>query len=309
MIENETDEKVTALREELRNGRRTNKTSEGAERYSEGPDGQVGSSIQEVRRDDKATRGNRSASTGNKRSAKEIAQRVRSSGRRYGNDGSSPSDGNKPSERDSGRTVSAIERLDDVPVRIDNTIELPPPIVGKYREDYTKTERGGKYMYYLVADRSQVITPEEYKALPSEKDAKASSNAGGITEKLKDFGESIFPGGKGSTLTNAEARDLLEPLAAALIDYGGYLDKFLQMRTHSVDMPDIWGDMTEMEANVLARLMIRRGQKNAAAAEVVRNVVHGDDYIQAAIIVVPRVIKTAEALRSVPRKPKVVRVV
>ena len=303
-----SDDKAEALREELRNGRRSNKASQSTLGHREGPDGQIGPGIQETGRDYKATGGNRSTSSSNKRSAKEIAQRVRSGGGRHGNNGSGAPNGNQPGERDSGRAVSAIERLDDIPERIDNTIELPPPIVGKYREDYTKTERGGKYMYYLIADRSQVITPDEYKALPSEKDAKTSSNSAGITEDLKKFGASIFPGGKGSTLTNAEARDLLEPLASCLIDYGGYLDKFLQMKTQNPELPDVWGDMTEMEATVIAKLMIRRGQKNAAAAELVRNVVGGDDYIQAAIIVVPRVIKTAEALRSAPRKPKVARV-
>ena len=302
-----TEDKAEALREELRNGRRTIKASSDPIGHSEGTDGQAGSSIQTARRNGAKPKPNAAGTRSNKRSAQEIAERVRSSGGRHGDNGARIANGDQQSTGDTAATTGvAIERLDDIPERIDNEIPLPPPVIGRYREDYAKTERGGKYMYYLIADRSQIITPEEYKALPRADEAKPSSNFTGITENIKKVTDTILPSGKGSTLTNAEAKEYSEPLAAALIDYGGYLDKFLQMRSGDPNAPDVWGDLTEMEAAVLARIMIRRGQKNAAAAGVVRTLVNGDDYIQAGIIVIPRVMKTAEMLRST-RKLKVVK--
>lgn len=299
-------DKAEALREELRSGRRTNKTSSDTIGHSEITDGSIGSGVQIAGRDNGKAKRDTAGTRSNKRSAKEIVERVRQGSRRHGNNGGSASNGDQPGRGDTAAATTgvAIERLDDVPTRIDNEIPLPAPVIGRYREDYAKTERGGKYMYYLIADRSQIITPEEYKALPHADESKSSSNFAGITENIKKVTDTLLPGGKGSTLSNAEAKEYAEPLAAALVDYGGYLDKFLQMRSGDPLMPDVWGDLTEMEAAVLARIMIRRGQKNAAAAEMVRTLVNGDDYIQSALIVVPRIIKTTEVLRS-SRRSKV----
>jgi len=193
-----------------------------------------------------------------------------------------------------------------VPGRIDNEIPLPPEKIIHYREDYAPTHRGGKFAYYLKSDKTQFVTPDVYRTLPSQAGDKKSFTDE-VSDGFKKVSDTIFPGGKGSTLTNQEAKELLSPLAAALVDYGGYVDKFLQYRTQDPSMPDIWGDLTELEATILAKLMIRRGQKSAGAAAVVRNMVAGDDYIQAAIIIVPRVMRTVEATRRIPRKPRIVR--
>ncbi len=305
----ELDEKVAALREELRDGRRFNQTGESAIGHGTGANEQARSGVQATGRNNATAKRDRSTTASNKRSSQEIAQRVRQSSGRPGNDGSSTSDGNIQGQGNSGSAVTAaIERLDDVPVRIDNELPLPPEKPsGRCKEDYAPTRRGGKSVYYLLADKSQTITQEEYKALPREGDASKPESSGGLADGLKKVSDTIFPGGKGTTLTNQEAKDLLAPLANALVDYGGYVDKFLQYRTHDPGMPDIWGDLTELEATVLARLMIRRGQKSPAAAAVVRQMVESDDYIQAAIIVVPRVMRTVEATRRIPRKPRIVR--
>lgn len=297
-------DKVEALREELRNGRRSGEAGESLVGHSAGPNEQVGSSIQEPGRDNKPTRRNRRTPASYERSIEEKSKRVRQGSGRSGDDGSGAANGDIQSQGNSGRTISAIERLDEVPERIDNEIPLQEKPVGRYREDYSKTERNGKYVYYLLADRTQTITPEQYKALPNEKDAKTSAFANGISENIKKVGESIFPSSKGTTLSQTEAKELLEPLASAIQDYGGYVDRFLQYRTQEPAMSDIWGDLTELEAQVLARIMIRRGQKNAAAATVVREMVNSSDYVQAAIIIVPRAMKTVEMTRRTSKKAR-----
>ncbi len=107
----------------------------------------------------------------------------------------------------------------------------------------------------------------------------------------------------GKILSEQEAKNLLEPLTQAIMDYGDYGDSYLRGQTHDPTVI-IWGDLTQLEASTIARILIRRGQRNAAAAELVRGMVNGLDYISAAIIVVPRVIRTADTLQRLPKKRK-----
>lgn len=237
-------DKVEALREELRNGRRASKAGAGVERHREGANRPAGSGIQDAGRDNGAPGRNGAAAPNDQRSSESKSKRKRQGGGRPGNDGGSAADGSKQAA-DARATSASIEAVDPV---------LPPT-------------------------RDNVIP---------------------IDKKPAKERKPLFPKG---LLSAAEAKEYQEPLAAALIDYGGYVDRYLRTRA-GADMPDIWGDLTQLEADVLARVMIRRGQRNAVAASVVRNVVESSDYVQAIIIVVPRVIKTSEMLVP-PRKRRV----
>jgi hypothetical protein len=62
--------------------------------------------------------------------------------------------------------------------------------------------------------------------------------------------------------------------------------------------------MDEEEIETLARMMLRRGQRSPAAANAVRNIVDGADYIDTAVIMVPRVIKTMQQVNKRPRAEK-----
>ena len=295
--EEQQDQKIEALREELRNGRRSDKTSKSALGSGEDTDRSARSGVQVTRRDNATASRDGSTPTDNKRGTQEKPKRIGQGSRRSGNNGSSDSDRGEQSTRDTSHAPAAIERIDDIPERVDPIL----PTKGRYKEDYRRTQRDAKNVYTLLTDPSVVIQPEEYRLLPNSPQAPKKGIFSQLTGRITPDTSTIRTSGK-STLTQQEAKEFLEPLASALVDYGGYIDKFLQYRTHDPAMPDIWGDMTEAEAQVLARLMIRRGQRSAAAASVVRNMVHGDDYIQAAIIVIPRVMRTVETTRRMPKR-------
>ena len=297
MINEEQQQKIEALREELRNGRRANQTGESAIGHGESTDGQTGPSVSSARRNNPAVDGNTGPARGNKRGPKKEPKRIGQGSGRPGNDGSSTTDRSEQGTRDTGH-VAAIERLDDIPERIDPIL----PTKGRYKEDYKRKWKGNKHVYTLLTDPSIFIEQGEYDLLPNTPTPQKPSIFSHLTGLRQPSDTSNLRTSSKTTLTQQEAKDFLDPLASALIDYGGYVDKFLQFRTHDANMPDIWGDLTEAESLVLARLMIRRGQKSAAAASVVRNMVHGDDYIQAAIIVIPRVMRTVEATRRIPKR-------
>ncbi len=144
--------------------------------------------------------------------------------------------------------------------------------------------------------------PERFEDLPNQPGAKKEQPQKSRIEEAVEAGvklkKQFFRAGK--ILSETEAKNLLEPLTSAIMDYGDYGDIYLRGQAHDPTLV-IWGDLTLLEAGTLARILIRRGQRSAAAAELVRGMVGGLDYISAAIIVVPRVMRTAESL---PRKPR-----
>lgn len=51
-------------------------------------------------------------------------------------------------------------------------------------------------------------------------------------------------------------------------------------------------------------MMLRRGERSPQAANAVRNIVDGADYLSAAVITVPRVIKTIQQGNKRPKSEK-----
>lgn len=123
-----------------------------------------------------------------------------------------------------------------------------------------------------------------------------------VIDKAAEIKKAIFK--KKTPLTEKEATEYKEPLMHAMQSYGEYADRYIKWRTQQIDMADIWGNITDTEAEALANIMIRRGMRSAHAAEAVRNMVNGEDYISVAAMIVPRVIATTEEMKKVPPKPK-----
>ena len=147
--------------------------------------------------------------------------------------------------------------------------------------------------------------PERFEDLPGQPGEKKEQPQKSKLEQAVEAGvklkKQFFRAGK--ILSETEAKNLLEPLTQAIMDYGDYGDQYLRGEAHDATII-IWGDLTLLEAGTLARILIRRGQRNAAAAELVRGMVNGLDYISAAIIVVPRVMRTADTLQRLPKKQR-----
>ncbi len=118
--------------------------------------------------------------------------------------------------------------------------------------------------------------------------------------KQPGFGEKYFKR-EASKLSQKEVVELFEPLKQALQDDFGYLDEGIWLYCMSEDRQPIWGNIDDDEVSVLARLMLKQGQKNAEVAASVRILVDSDIYIQVAAIVAPRAIRTYQMLKGSPR--------
>lgn len=108
----------------------------------------------------------------------------------------------------------------------------------------------------------------------------------------------------GSTLTKKEADEYYEPLKAAIIDNGASLDQLIAWKTGKPLTYDIWGNITEFEAESLAKIMIKRGMDNPQAASIVRKFIDSKDYITVCVMMVPRVQMTVEVLRATEREKR-----
>lgn len=118
------------------------------------------------------------------------------------------------------------------------------------------------------------------------------------------FAKFKAPFKEGKVLSKKEVEELREPFMGALRDDFKYLDEALWWWSHDGSEPQIWSDLDNEEIEVIARTMLRRGERSPAAALAVRNIVDGSDYINTAVIMVPRLIKTAQQVNKRPRKEK-----
>jgi hypothetical protein len=123
-----------------------------------------------------------------------------------------------------------------------------------------------------------------------------------IIDKAVEIKKTIFK--KRSPLSEKEAQEYKEPLMSAIQSYGEYADKYVRWRTEQPEMAEIWGDIMDFEAEALANIMIRRGMKSAHAAEAIRSMIAGEDYISVGVMLLPRIIRTTEEMKKIPAKPR-----
>lgn len=259
---------IEQLREELRNGR--------VRQTGESLDGDFGISHQEARgsvqvvlRESNGDGPVDNTAPGARGSVEKKPVRIGRAGRRHGPDNSGIAQGDYGATRT--RRAGGLETDEPIPQR--NTIE-PELVVNTIKEE----------------PKRPVGRPPKPETLKARADEKSK--------------EAVFPWFKESkTLSKDEVKSLYEPLINALIDDLGYVDQYLWYRTNDISQTPIWSDISREEAETLARIMLRRGERSASAATMVRAVVNGNDYIDAAVIVVPRVIKTADVMQK-SRKPK-----
>ena len=113
---------------------------------------------------------------------------------------------------------------------------------------------------------------------------------------------------KGKTLSAKEAQDLAEPFLSALENDFHTMDVYLWSRQKlagkDTDDQPVWSDLDEEECQALTSILLKWGQKNAAAATIVRSVVDMSDYVVVGSIFLPRINQTVKIMREthVPRQ-------
>lgn len=107
----------------------------------------------------------------------------------------------------------------------------------------------------------------------------------------------------GKILSKAEAKELAEPLIAALKDEMEQADRLLWKYTGDPLEQPIWSDVTDKEMESLTNILLKIGQKSPVVATVARTAIDASDYIVAAGVIGPRFMKTVDVIRTV-RKTK-----
>ncbi len=307
-------EQLRQQRRELRNGDRgIGQTGENTGRHSDGAVGAPGHRFQDNGRNDQSIKRDvehlatidRKFSH-NQRGFTQVPGRI---GRPTGRPGES--DSGTPDLAETGqsgaRQAGSLETDDPILPRIEepdfafeegevSLAKQQPPT--KHKEDYYASSNKGQKVYRLREDRKQIISEEDYGKLLSHTQAQRPVEETGA--KQPGFGEKYFKR-EASKLSQKEVIELFEPLKQALQDDFGYLDEGIWLYCMSEDRQPIWGNIDDDEVSVLARLMLKQGQKNAEVAASVRILVDSDIYIQVAAIVAPRAIRTYQMLKGSPR--------
>jgi len=274
MDEKEKDAGVAALRERLKNGR-INQTGGNAGGNDQDHDQSPGATFQDAGREISSLERNSTIAQkddgrpgNNQRGADKKPGRGGSAGGRSGEDNSGA-----PAIAASvatGRILGNIETDDAIPPR---------------KADPDKP------------DGFFALDPQGKKAAKG----KASSPQATITDSLKK-GLPWFQGGK--LLGKAEAELLADPLAKALLSDFDYIDQAIWGYTQDATQRQLWSDIDEQEAAILARVMTKRGQRSPSAAAAVRGLVESQDYIDVGMIVLPRIHQTVKRVREAPKRER-----
>lgn len=269
MDETEKVQKITALREELRNGR-VNKSSEDTRADGGSDDTEAGATFQTTGREVNSLVRNRvkinasdRQSPGYRRSTQTGAIGGRQPDRRPGEDNGSF---DRLSTESDSRTVGRIFTDDPVKAR---KIEPDAP--------------QGAFDPNAPAQKK--------KPDPKPKQAKAKTP--------------IFP--KGHVYSKQEAIDKQESLVSALESNFDSLDEYLWLRQKSVginmDEQPVWSDVDTEEVEALTRLLLRGAQQNELVAVAVDGILDSADYISVATVFGPRIKRTVDIMKAT-RKPR-----
>lgn len=317
MNEIEKKTRAAALREDLRNGRNgtSDESGETVDGTSTPPggiesndDSTFGAIVQNAGNESRGftptggaiTRGNQRDRNNGRSSKREPRRSGRRDRRSEKDNGGVATDSAIAEERTSTRQQRGIGRL-VTNVEIDEPSFTPDepqstferrdngPILTESsytKEDYTKINPFGRGIAYaLKTNKKQRISPEEFDALPSSRGAHQS------TKQEEPPAQRFY---KGNVLSKQEAEDLYEPLIAALPDAFGYMDKFLWKIRPQLDERPVWSNTTDKEDKAIAKLLLKRGQKHAGTAELVRAVIDYADDITAGLALAPRMLETMQ---------------
>ena len=131
----------------------------------------------------------------------------------------------------------------------------------------------------------------EHETPPGQERARAARRAA-----LRDRFRATFErlGGDGARLfDDEEIETRREEVISILIDYGGYVNEFLQISANQQAPCDIW-TLDEEDAKPLAALWLRRAQRDPRAAAALRAALDGNDYLRAAAVLGPRLWYTSK---------------
>lgn len=102
----------------------------------------------------------------------------------------------------------------------------------------------------------------------------------------------------GPTFSKQEAKELQEPLIAALNDEFLLADKALWKLVNDPLEQPVWSDISEKEMESLTNIVLRLGQRNPLVASVARTAIDGSDYITAGVVLAPRFVQTAKIIKT-----------
>ena len=110
---------------------------------------------------------------------------------------------------------------------------------------------------------------------------------------IKQNRQKVAPKKEEKRLTDKEALIMKEPLVQSILWTTEHIDQFIIATTKGHDHSiEIWGNMDETEATIIAIFMLERGKQSAKAAKVVRTMVTLMDRIKLMVIIAPRMYYT-----------------
>ena len=168
----------------------------------------------------------------------------------------------------------------------------------RYKLDYYKGSKDKRSVYRRKANPDEFISPDEWNLLRERPEPEVFEPPKPEPRQQ----EKLF--GRSQVLTDAEIAELREPFTAALKDIGGYTDQGLWLLNPQEKDNDIWGDLQDLEAELLAKHLFIVGKKSPVMAVAIRETVHLKDYAALVAIIWPRVVKTKKLMDSAPPRPR-----
>jgi hypothetical protein len=138
-----------------------------------------------------------------------------------------------------------------------------------------------------VLDRVSSIGKSSEEETDEEDDAEEDdSEPAGIVRAFETWRDE-----HGGVLTDKEAEERREDLIDKLVFYSGQMDRFLTISNTQHAESQLW-QLSPKEAKPLANIWLRRARKNVNVAVSLRAFMDGDEYVQAAVVLIPRLAGT-----------------
>lgn len=314
------EEKVRALRGALKNGRTAQSSTDlGTDDRNDDPASganfqDAGRAVERLAANSNRPKRNAGKPGSNQRGPAAKPVRLRPADRRSGESDSSPALDTASSEPDT-RVVGRIfadgpvpERVDLDPNTPDGTFDFP------VRSDDTHVSLSSKYPASndILSGNPKISIRKLAAQLGVSNDTahrikKEFEETHPVDVKPKE-GLKIPTLPKGNTLSKSEVAEYQESFTSSLESDFQTLDQYLWHRQLAVGIDTaqqpIWSNLDTEEIEKLTKIMLKWGQRNEAAAAVVRATVESSDYIAVASIFVPRIKSTVDTYKKT-RKPRV----
>lgn len=108
----------------------------------------------------------------------------------------------------------------------------------------------------------------------------------------------------GQRLSAVEANSIHDEYCYTLASNFQFLDELLWYYTSDTSHEPIWSSISDEEIQMLARPIIKTGQKSALVAGIVRAQLESSTYIDVGRIALPRFVRTVQKIKQAPKRPK-----